>query len=78
MRDQARNETEVIALNFIRKHKTDCVGKIVTEDQLAVALLYIDMEKRGLLQSAPSKDGPVYSITPKGLRHLIQNTRVLS
>ena len=65
-----RAEADIMALAFIKKHPGDCVGTIETEEQLAAAMIFIELKRRGLLMAEIGPDGPRYFITKSGEREL--------
>lgn len=63
-------EHEIMALRFLAGGP-DQVGVITTEEQMAAALVYIDLEKRGyIIGDQQPTGGPLYTIAPNGLRAL--------
>ncbi len=69
-----RDGVDIMALQFLTRAPGDCVGVIETEEQIAAALIYIDLERRGLVVSHKEADGPHYFITAAGMRHLKANS----
>jgi len=60
--EQARH----MALTFIDKRGSDCIGVIDSEEKLAAAMIYEGLKRDGLLLAAIGDEGPVYRVTPKG------------
>lgn len=56
---------EVMALQFLSRGP-DCIGVVDTEEKLAAAMVFIELQKRGLVIGDPSDDGPVWSILSAG------------
>ena len=59
-------EYELMALDFLARHGSDCVGVIDTEEKFAAAIVYNTMRAKGLVLASTSDDGPVYSLSNKG------------
>ena len=64
------SEARHMALSFISKAGSDCVGVVDTEEKFAAAILYDQMRRDGLLIATLSEEGPVYRITEAGRRAL--------
>jgi hypothetical protein len=59
---------EQLAIDFLARNGTDCVGVIDTEEELAAAWLYVNLHTRGYLIATIGATGPVYRLTSKGRR----------
>lgn len=57
-------EARHMALGFVSRNGSDCVGVIDSEEKMAAALLYDQLRRDGLLVAELSDDGPVFRITP--------------
>lgn len=57
---------EVIALQFLA-NGPHCIGEIDSDEKLAIAVVFADLQKRGFVISDPSNNGPVFYISPAGL-----------
>jgi hypothetical protein len=51
----------------------DCVGLIDTEEKLAAAILFCNLQQMGYAISEVGPDGPIHRITPKGRAALQQS-----
>jgi hypothetical protein len=56
---------EIMALEFLSRGP-DCVGIIDSEEKMAAALIFIDLEKRGLVSNDRIDGERWTSITPTG------------
>ena len=66
-----REETNLVALRYLRDHGPDELGTIETEEQFVTAMIYCDLKREGLVDSRSPKRGVVYwNITPKGMTRL--------
>ncbi|HEY1034998.1 MAG TPA: hypothetical protein VGE09_08455 [Pseudoxanthomonas sp.] len=61
-----QDELRRMALEFIDKHGSDCVGVIDSEEKVAAALFYVRLHRDGLLSATPTADGPEYRLTAAG------------
>jgi len=57
---------EQLAVDFLARNGTDCVGVIDDEEKLAAAWVYVNLHTRGYLIATIGDTGPVYRLTSKG------------
>ena len=66
-----REECDLMALRFLAASGGDIMGPLESEEELAAALLYCDLKKRGLAHNESPEPGTViWTITPAGERFL--------
>lgn len=67
----SRAEVDLMALRFLAATGGDTMGVIESEEELAAALLYVDLKKRGLASSvSPERGTVVWTITEQGRAEL--------
>ncbi len=63
---EGRKAVDRMALDFLDRVGSDCIGVIDTDAKLAAAIVFLDLNKRGLVIASLSDDGPVYRLTSSG------------
>lgn len=63
-------EAETLALDFLATNGPDEIGIIDSEEKIAAAMMFIELERRGFLTHTQGEDGPIWEITEAGLGEL--------
>lgn len=63
-------ETEKLALNFLAKGP-DTMGPVSSDEELAAALVFIELERRGLVNGNRSGDSVTWQLTDIGIEALL-------